>query len=76
VDDAWQIDANAGISASKNAAKCLKGQKSQRNDAKNGVMAEDLTQKSLHQTIRLREIPMVMDYMVKDSLNLSRVLLS
>jgi hypothetical protein len=33
------------MSASKNAAKCLKGQKSQRNAAKNGVMAEDFTQK-------------------------------
>jgi hypothetical protein len=52
VDDARQIDANAGMSASKNAAKCLKGQKSQRNGAKNGVMAEVFTQKSLHQTIR------------------------
>jgi hypothetical protein len=45
VDDARKIDANAGMSASKNAAKCLKGQKSQRNAAKNGVMAEDFTQK-------------------------------
>jgi hypothetical protein len=53
VDDARQIDANAGMSAPKNEANCLKGQKSQRNGAKNGVMAEDLTQKSLHQTIRL-----------------------
>jgi hypothetical protein len=52
VDDARQIDANAGMSASKNAAKCLKGQKSQRIGAKNGDLAEDFTQKSLHQTIR------------------------
>jgi len=36
------------MSASKNAAKCLKGQKSQTNDAKNGDLAEDCTQKSLH----------------------------
>jgi hypothetical protein len=47
VDDARQIDANARMSAPKNAAKCMKGQKSQRNGAKNGVMAEDFTQKSL-----------------------------
>lgn len=40
------------MSAAENGAKCLKGQKSQRNGAKNGVMAEDFTQKSLHQTIR------------------------
>jgi len=40
------------MSASKNAAKCLKGQKSQRIGAKNGDLAEDFTQKSLHQTIR------------------------
>jgi hypothetical protein len=53
VDDARQIDANAGMSASENEAKGLKGQKSQRNGAKNGVMAEDFTQKSPHQTIRL-----------------------
>ncbi len=45
VDYARQIDANAVLSASKNAAKCLKGQKSQRNAAKNGVMAEVFTQK-------------------------------
>ena len=53
VDDARQIDANAGMSAPKNEAKCLKGQKSQRNGDKNGVMVEDYTQKSLLQTIRL-----------------------
>jgi hypothetical protein len=41
------------MSAPKNGAKCLKGQKSQRNGAKNGVMFEDFTQKPLHQTIRL-----------------------
>jgi hypothetical protein len=52
VDDARQIDANAGMSAPQNAAKCLKGQKSQRNGANNGLMAEDFTQKSLPQTIR------------------------
>jgi hypothetical protein len=40
------------MSASKNAARYLKGQKSQRNGAKNGVMAKDFTQKSLVQTIR------------------------
>jgi len=33
------------MSAPKNATKCLKGQKSQRNGAKNGVMADDFTQK-------------------------------
>jgi hypothetical protein len=52
VDDARQIDANAGMSAPKNAAKCLKGQKSQRIGAKNGDLAEDCNQKPLHQTIR------------------------
>jgi hypothetical protein len=52
VDDARQIDANAGMSASKNAAKCLKGQKSQRNCAKSGDWAEGFAQKSLVQTIR------------------------
>jgi hypothetical protein len=53
VDDARQIDANAGMSAPKNAAKCLKGQQSQRNEAKSCVAIEGFTQKSLHQTIRL-----------------------
>jgi hypothetical protein len=45
VDDARQVDANAGMSAPKNAAKCLKGQKSQRNDAKSGDWADDFAQK-------------------------------
>jgi hypothetical protein len=41
------------MSAPKNAVKCLKGQKSQRNGAKNGVVVKDFIQKPLHQTIRL-----------------------
>lgn len=53
MDDARQIDATAGMSAPENEAKCLKGQKSPRNGGKNGVMAEDFTQKPLLQTIRL-----------------------
>jgi hypothetical protein len=53
MDDAWQIDANAGMSASKNAAKGLKGQKSQRNEAKSCDATEGFTQKSPHQTISL-----------------------
>ena len=43
MDYARQIDATEGMSAPENEAKCLKGQKSQRNDAKNGVMAEGFT---------------------------------
>jgi hypothetical protein len=53
MDDAWQIDANAGMSASEYEAKGLKGQKSQRNEAKSCVATEGFTQKSPHQTIRL-----------------------
>jgi hypothetical protein len=48
VDDARQIDANAGMSAPKNASKCLKEQKSQRIGDKNGHLAEDCTQKPLY----------------------------
>lgn len=52
MDDARQIDANAGMSAPENEAKWLKGQRSQRIGAKNGDLAEDCTLKPLHQTIR------------------------
>jgi len=40
VDDARQIDANAGMSAPENGAKGLKGRKSPLSDVKNGVEAE------------------------------------
>lgn len=52
MDDAQQIDANTGVSAFKNAAKWLKGQKNLRIGAKYGDLAEDCTRKPLHQTIR------------------------
>jgi hypothetical protein len=45
VDDARQIDANAGMSAPENEAKGLKGQKSPRNDLQNGVMPDSFTLK-------------------------------
>ena len=45
VDDARQIDANAGMSAPENEAKGLEGQKSPRNDLQNGVMPDGFTLK-------------------------------
>jgi hypothetical protein len=41
------------MSAAKNLAKCLKVQKSIRNDANNGDLVEGFTQKLLLQIIRL-----------------------
>jgi len=40
VNDARQIDANAGLTAPKNGAKDLKGWKSPGNNVKNGVESE------------------------------------
>jgi hypothetical protein len=50
--DRLNVNQFTELNAPKDAAKSLKGPKSQRNDDKNGVKAEDFTQKSLPQTIR------------------------